>query len=353
VDGYFDTGLDAEPMSSGADRRAELLEGVSEDLKDGANDALDAIDVLRTTEFLLFGFDDSNENVRKMQDEVAGIYREFSDADIDHDSTSGLQNLIMKHDAVWKQLQRESKPKLDDARQFLEVWRGSAANAVKAYLNQLADAFTEVETKITVLESDVVAAREAIASARQDLSNLGTTFLETAKKYKEDQSRKREAAMSKVLAATFAGAVAGLLTVASAGVAAPAGAAIFTAANGALVAGNAAGGAISAVVANQAEITGDNAFDLYRSFLDSAGKIRDGAGEAAQTLANRIGDEAVDLPKIPDPPDVSPGSSFDPSNFETDHTSRQTEKNVRDADVDIAPDGRVSRDDGHLERMDG
>lgn len=353
MDGYFDTGLDAEPMSSGEDRRAELLEGVSEDLKDGANDALDALEVLRMTEIWLFGFDDSSEQFRKMQDDTAAVYREFSAADIDHESASGLQSLIMKHDAVWKQLQRDSKPKLDDARQFLDVWRGAAANAVKAYLNQLADAFTEVETKITVLESDVVAAREAIASARQDLSNLGTTFLETAKKYQEDQSRKREAAMSKVLAATFAGAVAGLLTVASAGVAAPAGAAIFTAANGALVAGNAAGGAISAVVANQAEITGDNAFDLYQSFLDSAGKIRDGAGEAAQTLANRIGDEAVDLPKIPDPPDVSPGSSFDPSNFETEHTSRRTEKNVRDANMDIAPDGEVSRDDGHLGLMDG
>lgn len=352
MDGYFDTGLDAAPMSSGEDRRAELLEDVSEDLKDGANDALDALDVLRQTDFLLFGFDGSNENVRKMQDEIAGIYREFSDADIDHESTSGLQSLIMKHDAVWKQLQRESRPKLDDARQFLDVWRGSAANAVKAYLNELADAFTEVETKITVLESDIVAAREAVASARQDLSNLGTTFLETAKQYQEDQSHKREAAMSKVLAATFAGAVAGLLTVATAGAGAVAGASLFTAANGALVAGNAAGGAITAVVANQTEIKGDNAFDLYQSFVDSAGKIRDGAGEAAQTLADRIGDEAVDLPAIPDAPDVSPGSSFDPSNFETDHTSRRTEKNVRDANVDIAPDGQVSNG-GHLERLDG
>ncbi|WP_033261634.1 hypothetical protein [Amycolatopsis vancoresmycina] len=353
MDGYFDTGLDAQPMAAGDDRRAELLEGVSEDLKDGANDALDAIDVLRTTDFLLFGFDGSNENVRKMQDEIAAIYREFSDADIDHESAGGLQHLIMRHDATWKALQRDSKPKLDDARQFLTEWRGSAANAVKAYLNELADAFTQVESKITVLESDIVAAREAIASARQDLSNLGTTFLQTAQDYQKDQSRKREAAMSKVLAATFAGAVAGLLTVASAGVAAPAGAAIFTAANGALVAGNAAGGAIGAVVANQAEITGDNGLDLYQSFLDSAGKIRDGAADAAQTLANRIGDEAVDLPKIPDPPDVSPGASFDPSNFETGHTSRRTEQNVRDRHVDIAPDGRVSQDNGHLGRLDG
>ncbi|MDQ7808080.1 hypothetical protein Q5425_30460 [Amycolatopsis sp. A133] len=352
MDGYFDSGLDAQPMSEGDDRRAELLEGVSEDLKEGATDALDALEILRMTDWIFsLGTDDAG--FRKMQDDTAALYREFSDADIDHESAEGLQSLIMKHDAVWKALQRDSKPKLDDARQFLDVWRGSAANAVKAYLNELADAFTEVETKITVLESDLVAAREAIAAARQDLNNLGSTFKKTAEDYQKSQERKREAAMSKVLAATFAGAVTGLLTVATAGAGAAAGATIFTAANGALIAGNAAGGAITAVVANQAEITGDNAFDLYQSFADSAGKIREGAGEAAQTLANRIGDEAVDLPKIPDAPDVSPGSSFDPDNFETDHTSRQTEKNVRDRNVDIAPDGRVSHDNGTVGLLNG
>ncbi|HEY3471661.1 MAG TPA: hypothetical protein VGL47_41475 [Amycolatopsis sp.] len=352
MDGYFDSGLDAQPMSSGDDRRAELLEGVSEDLKEGATDALDALEILKYTDWI-FGIGPDEGGFAKMQDDIAAIYREFSDADIDHESTSGLQNLIMKHDAVWKALQRDSKPKLDDARQFLDVWRGSAANAVKAYLNELADAFTEVETKITVLESDLVAAREAVASARQDLNNLGSTFKKTAEDYQKSQERKREAAFSKVLAATFAGAVTGLLTVATAGAGAAAGATIFTAANGALIAGNAAGGAITAVVANQAEIKGDNGFDLYQSFLDSAGKIRDAAADAAQTLANRIGDEAVDLPKIPDAPDVSPGSSFDPDNFETDNTSRQTEKNVRDANVDIAPDGEVSSGASHLGRLDG
>ncbi|MDS0133650.1 MULTISPECIES: hypothetical protein [unclassified Amycolatopsis] len=352
MDGYFDTGLDAQPMSGGDDRRTELLDGVSEDLKQGATDALDALEILRMTDWI-FGLGPGDDGFRKMQDDVAAIYREFSDADIDHESAEGLQSLIMRHDAVWKALQRDSGPKLDDARQFLDVWRGSAANAVKAYLNELADTFTEVETKITILESDIVAAREAIASARQDLSNLGSTFKSTAEDYQKSQERKREAAMSKVLAATFAGAVTGLLTVATAGAGAAAGATIFTMANGAIVAGNAAGGAITAVVANQAEITGDNGFDLYQSFLDSAGKIRDGAGDAAQKLADRIGDEAVDLPKIPDAPDVSPGSSFDPDNFETDRTSRQTEKNVRDANVDIAPDGQVSSGATHVGRLDG
>ena len=351
MDGYFDSGLDARPMSSGDDRRAELLEGISADLKDGANDALDALEILRVTDWFLMSTDDT---FHKMQDDVAGVYREFSDADIDHDSTQGLQNMIMRHDAVWKQLQRDSKPKLDDARQFLTEWRGAAANDVKAYLNQLADTFTAVTSKMTVLESDLVAAREAIASARQDLSNLGTTFRQTAEDYQKAQERAREAATSKVLAATFAGAVTGLLAVASAGLAAPAGAAVFTAADGAMIAGNAAGGAITRVVNNQAEVAGDNALDLHQSFMDSAGKIRDGATEAAAKLVNRIHDEAVDLPPIPDPPDVSPGSSFDPSNFETDHTSRQTEKNVRDANVDIGSDGSISSGGGNRPgRMDG
>jgi hypothetical protein len=97
----------------------------------------------------------------------------------------------------------------------------------------------------------------------------------------------------------------------------------------------------------------NDALEVLKRTLDSAGKIRDGAGEAATTLANRISDEAVDLPEIPDAPDVSPGARFDPGNFETGHTSRGTEKNVRDADVDIAPDGRVWSGAGHAGRLDG
>lgn len=347
MDDFFGTGLDTQ---AAGDRRAELLQGVSADLLGGANDALDALDILRAADWMVFGMD---EIFQRNQDEIAGIYREFSAADIDHESADGLQSMIMKHDAVWKQLQRDSQPKLDDARQFLTSWRGSAANEVKAYLNQLTDTFTAVTSKITVLESDLVAAREAVASARQDLSNLGTTFKQTAQNYQKTQDRQNDAAMSKVLAGTFAGAVAGLLTVVTAGVAAPAGAALFTIADGAVIAANAAGGAITAMVNNQAQIQGDNAADLYRSFIDSVGKIRDGATNAATTLANRIHDEAADLPPIPDSPDVSPGSSFDPNNFETDHTSRRTEQKVRDANVDITPDGRTSSSTTSPGRLNG
>ncbi|MCR6481478.1 hypothetical protein M8542_01475 [Amycolatopsis sp. OK19-0408] len=353
MDGYFDTGLDAQPMSGGDDRRAELLEGVSDDLRDGANDALTGLEILKYTDWIFGVARPDDKGYAEMQDDIAAYYREFSDGDIDHESTGGLQHMIMQHDAIWKQLQRDSKPKLDDARQFLTEWRGSAANEVKAYLNELADTFTAVTSKITVLESDLVAAREAIASARQDLNSLGTTFRQTAEDYQKAKERQREAAASKVLAATFAGAVAGLLTVATAGVGAAPGAALFTAADGALIAGNAAGGAITAVVSNQAEIEGDNAFDLYGSFIKSADKIRDAAGEAAQSLADRVNDEAVDLPPIPEAPDVSPGSSFDPSNFETSHTSRQTEKNVRDENVDIGRDGELSSGATHAGRLDG
>jgi hypothetical protein len=346
MDGYFDTGLDAEPMSSGEDRRAELLEGISEDLNVGANDALDALEILKRTDWA-FGVGTDEAYFRRIQDEVAGIYREFSDADIDHESPSGLQNLIMMHDATWRQLEEASTPKLEDALQFLEKWRGSAANRVKAYLHELAGSFDKVREKITVLESDLVAARELVASARQDLNSLGSTFKSTAEDYQKAQERQRESAMSKVLAGTFAGAVAGLLAVSTGG------AGLTLVAAGATIAGNAAGGMITATVANQTEIKGDNSFDLYQSFLDSVDKIRDGAGEAVTALVNKISDEAANLPAIPDSPDVSPGSSFDPDNFETDHTSRKTEKNVRDANVDIAPNGRVSSGATHVGTLDG
>ncbi|MFD9962963.1 hypothetical protein [Amycolatopsis sp. NPDC058986] len=337
MDGYFGA-LDAETTSGEDGNRAALLEGISDDLLDGANDALDAIEYLRYSDFMAMKMYDWD----KMRQEVAGAYREFSDADIDRESTKGLQEMINQFDKIWKTLQEDSKTKLDQAEKRMEYWRGEAANAVKSYINDLSETYARVETKITVLESDVVAAREAIATARQDLSNLGSAFKETAKKFQKDKAQQSDAAASKVLAAAFAGAVTGLLAVATGGAGAAAGGAIFTAANGAMVAGNVAGAALSQVVANSAEVSGDNVLDIYASFMDNVDKIRSGMGDTADDLAKHIGIESRDLPQIPPPPDVSPGDHFDPGNFETGHTSRQTEKRVRDSGVDIAPDGTVS-----------
>ncbi|MFE3784818.1 hypothetical protein ACFXPA_42330, partial [Amycolatopsis sp. NPDC059090] len=59
--------------------------------------------------------------------------------------------------------------------------------------------------------------------------------------------------------------------------------------------------------------------------------------------ADNTREKADGLPDIPKPADVSPGDSFDPSNFETSNTPKDTEKKVRDRNVDIAPDGSVSQ----------
>ncbi|MDI5981872.1 hypothetical protein [Amycolatopsis magusensis] len=338
-DNYF-SALDAEGVGTTdwgdyENNRETHLEGIGEDLLDGANDALDAIDVLRWTEMFL-----PEEVFEEMRKTVAGVYREFSEADIDRDSDAGLQALINEHDKIWKALIDGSMSELDQAEKRLEHWRGEAANDVKAYLGNLAHTYDRIGTKITVLESDVVAAREAIASARGDLTKLGESFKAVAEKYQEEQSKKSESATMKVLGAAFAGTVAGLLTVATAGAGAAAGAAVLSAtAKGAIIAGNVAGSAISAAIANASEIRGDSASDLYESFIENTDKLRQGMIDAMADLAQQIDIEAEDLPKVPPPPDVSPGDSFDPDAFETERLDKDTERKVRDSGVDIAPDG--------------
>lgn len=347
TDDYFTMGSSSSPW--GPLDRGPLLEGVSDDLTEGCNNALDGVETLRTADISLIFADEQGPAFQQMADKVSAIYREFSAAKLDRDS--GLQSLIDRYERVWKTLQQDSAPKLDTALDRLEYWRGDAANAAKAYIGDLKQAYELVESKITVLEADVVAAREAIASARHDLNELGLSLKQVAEKYKKDQERQAENARSKVLAAVFTGAVTGLLAAATMGTGAAAAGTVFTMARGAMFAANVAGSAIGEVISK--EISGDNAFDIFESFTDVVDKIRSTMEDTSGDLAADIRSQAEDLPKIPAPPDVSPGDRFDPSNFETDHTSRGTEKNVRDANVDIAPDGQVSSDDGQLSRLDG
>lgn len=334
MDGYFtalDTGSTTAADDDGNDRAA-LLEGVTDDLRQGANDALDALEYLRWSAVGLIG-----SRLEQAKQDVANIFREFSDADLG--PADGLQYLINQVDKTWKALQDNSKSQLDQAEKLLGLWRGEAANGAKAAINALADTFTRVESKMTVLESDVVAAREAIASARQDLSNLSRTFKASAVQFMQENARQNSGTLSKVLAAGFAGAIAGLLVVATEGVGAAEAGTVFTMANGALVAGHAAGEAITQTVSGAVQISGDSGTDIHQSFLDNVDKIRQGMFDSSDELATSIGVEAQDLPAVPPPPDVSPGSHFDPGNFETAYTSQQTEKRVRDADVDITPQG--------------
>lgn len=333
----------------GAVDRGPLLEGVSDDLLDGANNALDGVETLRAASFSLILGDEQGSYFEQMNEKVSSIYREFSAANLDRDN--GLQSLIDAYEGIWKKLQQDSAPKLDTALDRLEHWRGDAANAAKAYIGDLKQAYELVESKITVLEADVVAAREAVASARHDLNELGLSLKQVAEKFKKDKDQQAANARSKVLAAVFTGAVTGLLAAATMGTGAAAAGTVFTMARGAMFAANVAGSAIGEVISK--EISGDNAFDIFESFTDAVDKIRSAMEDTSSDLADDIGKQAEDLPTIPPPPDVSPGDHFDPSNFETEHTSRETEKNVRDTNVDIAPDGKVSEDNGSMGMVHG
>ncbi len=84
-----------------------------------------------------------------------------------------------------------------------------------SYNQRLVNTYTRVGTKLTVLEADIVAARDAVASARHDLAKLFAALLAAAKKYRDDQERQDEFALFKALAVGFAAAV-GVFLVAAA-----------------------------------------------------------------------------------------------------------------------------------------
>jgi hypothetical protein len=109
------------------------------------------------------------------------------------------------------------------------------------------------------------------------------------------------------------------------------------------VAGQTAGAAIAVGIESQGQLLGDNPHSLYKSFRDNADQIRHGMFRASDALVSRIRTEINDLPAIPEPPDVSPGETFDPGNFETEKTDKNTEKAVRDKNVDINADGEISQ----------
>ncbi|OXM51501.1 hypothetical protein [Amycolatopsis alba] len=336
MDEYFGA-LNTQSTFAFGEGREELLEGISNDLRKGANNALDAVEMLQMSQLGIgIGADYDGESAKK---EVAGLFREFADADIDYNSNSSLQRMIEGYEKIWHDFADKSKVPLDRSLLLLRLWRGEGAEAAKTYITELVNVYGRVGTKLTVLESDLVAAREAVATARFDLTKLSFEFKVATEKYLREKENLNEALFYKVLAAGFAAAVTGLLAVATAGIAAPAGAAVWTAAQGALIAGQTAGAALAVGIEGQGQLTGDNPRSIYKSFMDNVDLIREGMFRTADTLVSRIRTEINDLPVIPEPPDVSPGETFDPENFETDKTDKGTEKRVRDRNIDISEEG--------------
>ncbi|MFD5243214.1 hypothetical protein ACFWIW_01655 [Amycolatopsis sp. NPDC058340] len=329
MDGYFNA-LDAESTAGFGDN-SKLLEGISHDLTAGAEKAYAALDLLYPP---FFGSDVDLSG--GLKEEVRDFFIEFSEAELVGENS--LQTMIEAYEGLWNAFQ-DTKAPLDRSLVLLLKWRGEGAETAKSYIQGLVNTYSRVGTKLTVLEADIVAARDAIATARADLSTLAASFLTAAEKYRDDKERQDESALVKALAATFAAAVTALLVAA----APPAGltaATFFTTANGVQVAGAAAGAGLSTLVSENAAIVGDSPEMIYNSFHDGVVNIREAMFRASESLISKINTEINNLPIIPEPPDVSPGETFDPGNFETENTDKGTEKRVRDQNVDISKDGK-------------
>ncbi|MEV7552645.1 hypothetical protein AB0N89_23800 [Amycolatopsis sp. NPDC089917] len=334
MDGYFNA-LDAETTSEEGGN-AELLEGISDDLSAGAEKALAAVDLLFQQPWL--GVDADLSGGRKEQ--VRDFFLEFSEAELV--GANSLQTMIEAYERLWNAFQ-DTKAPLDRSLALLLKWRGEGAESAKSYIQGLVNTYSRVGTKLTVLEADLVAARDAIATARGDLSTLAASFLTAAEKYLDDKERQDESALQKALAATFAAAVTALLVAAVPPAGGLTAAAFFTTANGVQVAGAAAGAGLATAATVQADIVGDSPESIYNSFHDGVVNIRESMFRTSESLISKINVEINNLPVIPDPPDVSPGDTFDPGNFETENTDKGTEKRVRDKNVDISNDGKIEQ----------
>ncbi|HEY3708899.1 MAG TPA: hypothetical protein VGL64_05945 [Amycolatopsis sp.] len=326
--------------SSGDEDRTALLEGVSDDLLDGANDALDGLLALRYGDWAIYNL--MGGLYEQQQEAIADVFREFSEADIEPDSADGLQSMINSYEQVWKTFGNEPLTDLTRARQQMDSWRGTAAEDVKTYLDELHATYDRMATEISVLESGIIAARDAVWGARSDLNSLAATFKDTAQKWAEEKSKQGEISWWRVLAAAFVTTLTTMLVVAAAPAAV--GVEVTLAAKGIQAAAAGAGAGLNELAAEQGSaVEGDSSKEIYESFFEHIDKIRTGMQDSSGRLAANIRAHGDQLPKIPAPPDVSPGESFDPGNFETSNTSKGTEDKVRRENVDIAPDGGLSR----------
>ncbi|SDC19135.1 hypothetical protein [Actinokineospora iranica] len=323
-----------------AQEREALLEGIHDDLIEPANRALDACDYLLYATMPTVGV--FGELLDERKPRVAAVFRLFSETDI-----GGLQDLIDQLDRTWRELDQGTRVELEEAQRLLTDWNGSAAEETKYYLARLTEAFDLSVTNISEVEGGVVAARELIATARNDLTTLAESFHDAAKQYHESQNPPDDNLFGRVLVAAFAGAITGLLT-AGVGVGV-AGAATIS--YGAAAASSAAGAAITTGL--EASITGsvsgDDPLAILESFLTEADKLKSGTRDAADELTREIQRYSASLPVIPAPPDVSPGPTFDPDLFRTDNLTAGLEESVRRAQVDIPRREIVGTQDGQAQ----
>ncbi|OQO93029.1 hypothetical protein B1813_13085 [Saccharomonospora piscinae] len=308
--------------------RATLLDGVDDELRDAANKALDAVDLLK-----MCGFPAEwvTRPLEESKPRVVRPFRVMSGHDID-----GMTDLIEGYESTLRQFtpnmradDPEELPELRRAYDLLsENWYGDGAEAATLYVANLSQAYQGSALLISEVAGGAIAAREIIATAREDLTELADTFYAAAEQYAESK-KSNSPAWGRMAAWATVGVAVGLLTGGVAGVVGAVGGIA-----GSLIAGEVA-------KADAGSVAGDSADEVVTSYLEQADALLDKTTETAEELARKIDDRIGKISEhpIPPPPDVSPGPAFDPDDFRTDTLPGDIERNVRDANVDIAAGG--------------
>ncbi|WP_027945985.1 hypothetical protein [Amycolatopsis taiwanensis] len=258
----------------------------------------------------------------RWKDEIRSRFLDFSRADLEPGSPNGLQAIIDDLGSLREPLPHDGKPKLRQAYDELNDWHGDGATAAKSSLLRLQEDYDQVYTSLSILQSDVVAAREMVAKGRSDLVGLAADFKSAAEQYHRTEQA-NQFGFSEVLKAAFAGAVTGLLAVGAGEVLAP----------GALIAGNVAGSMAVSAANAQVPLDGEKPDEIQGDFIDAIDRIKDGIDQTVNQLVHDI--NTLQLPKLQDPPDVSPGRTFDPDDFGTPDTPGDVRRRVRGSGKDI------------------
>ncbi|WP_019818944.1 hypothetical protein [Saccharomonospora saliphila] len=310
--------------------RTTLLDGIDDELLDAANQALDACDLLKGDGFSELWW---HESIEEAKPRVMRPFKVLSGHDV-----QGMTELIDGYESVLARFtpnmaadDPEELPELRRAYDLLDgTWEGQGAEAATLYVAKLQQAFQGSALLISELAGGVISAREAIATARQDLVELADSFHRSAEQFRESEESSSPA-WGRMLAWATAGVVVGLVTGGLGGVVAATGGMA-----GSLIAGEVA-------KADAGTVGGSNPGEVIQSFTDTADELLRSTTDTAEKVAAEINkriDKMSNHP-VPPPPDVSPGPSFDPGDFRTDQLPGDIADAVRDADVDIDRQGEV------------
>jgi hypothetical protein len=319
--------------------RSALLDGIDDELRDAANKAIDAVALVWCATYLPWDPLPWEElvipKVEEYAPDVLRPFRLMSGHDI-----QGMTDLIEGYETTLRNftpnMQAEEPEELPELRRAYDLlndnWYGEGAEAATLYVAQLSQAFQGSALLISEVAGGVIAARETIATARDDLVNLADTFYAAAEEYVESKQSNKPA-LGRMLGWTTLGVAVALVT-------------------GGGISGvvAAVGGIAGSLIANEVakaetgSVSGDGPEEIIASYLEEADKLISRTTETAEEIARKIRErtEAISEYPVPPPPDVSPGDAFDPDDFRTDTLPGEIEQNVRDANVDIGIDGNWS-----------